>query len=57
MNNVASDMGCFKCSSSEANKYTATELALMRTQDIGYLRTKSQSEAKVRGTSCVLARY
>jgi hypothetical protein len=46
------DNGCFECSSTEANRYTATELALMRTQDIGYLRTKSQSEARVRFTAC-----
>ncbi|GBF94859.1 hypothetical protein Rsub_08031 [Raphidocelis subcapitata] len=30
----------------EANKYSQQELALMRTQDVGYLRSKATSEAK-----------
>lgn len=50
-------LGCIMvhaCRSTEANKYSAAELALMRTQDIGYLRTKAQTEAKVcsRRTYC-----
>lgn len=36
----------------EANKYTQEELALMKTQDAGYLRAKAQAEAKV-GWVCV----
>ena len=36
------------CRSTEANKYTQVELALMRTQDVGYLRTRAQAESKAR---------
>lgn len=32
---------------SEANKYTPEELMLMKTQDIGYVLQKVQSEKKV----------
>ena len=32
---------------SEANKYTQEELMLMKTQDIGYILQKVQSEKKV----------
>ncbi len=31
----------------EANKYSQEELRLMKTQDIGYLQLKAQTEAKV----------
>ena len=31
---------------SEANKYSQAELALMKTQDAGYVRAKAQAEAK-----------
>ncbi len=36
---------------SEANKYSQAELALMKTQDASYLRAKAQTEAKV-GWGC-----
>ena len=44
----------------EANKYSQSELALMRTQDIAYLRTRSQAESRVRPCSdvhCTPATY
>lgn len=31
----------------ESNKYTQEQLQLMRTQDIGYINTKAQTDAKV----------
>jgi hypothetical protein len=31
----------------EANKYSQSELALMKTQDVAYLRAKATAEAKV----------
>lgn len=35
------------CCRSEANKYTSEELMLMKTQDMGYILQKLQSEKKV----------
>jgi len=39
--------GVHVVSKSESNKYSQEELALMRTQDAGYLRAKASAEAKV----------
>ena len=41
--------------SAEANKYSQGELALMKSQDIGYLSLKAQAEAKVCVPVCVCA--
>ena len=39
------------CSTSEPNKYSQEELALMRTQDVKYVAMKERVEAEVRGQS------
>jgi hypothetical protein len=40
--------GVHAAPTAQANKYSQAELALMRTQDVGYLRAKATAEAKVR---------
>lgn len=39
--------GVHQTATAEANKHSQEELQLMRTQDVGYLRLKAQTEAKV----------
>lgn len=39
--------GVHVAATTEANKYSQEELRLMKTQDIGYLQLKAQTEAKV----------
>lgn len=46
MQNAATKDGVHVAKTTQQNKYSQEELALMRTQDVAYLRTKSQADAK-----------
>ncbi|KAI8464287.1 MAG: small-subunit processome [Monoraphidium minutum] len=46
MENARTKDGVHAAPTGEANKYSQAELALMKTQDVGYLRAKATAEAK-----------